>query len=110
MGKASKRVGVAEFHRLTRIVSLMKRNHILEAHGILEKLRELDIEENIPLDCSLKTVYRDIQTLKRDFDAPIAVSRTNGERGYYLKDKDWEFIDRRLSMKTRLWRRCLAQR
>ena len=92
MGKASKRVGVAEFHRLTRIVSLMKRNHILEAHGILEKLRELDIEENIPLDCSLKTVYRDIQTLKRDFDAPIAVSRTNGERGYYLKDKDWEFI------------------
>ena len=88
MGKASKRVGVAEFHRLTRIVSLMKRNHILEAHGILGKLRELDIEENIPLDCSLKTVYRDIQTLKRDFDAPIAVSRTNGERGYYLKDKD----------------------
>lgn len=91
MGKASKRVGVAQFHRLTRIVSLLKQNRMPTAQKIVADLKLLDVVDNIDLDCSVKTVLRDINTLKYDFEAPIKFSRS-GEGGYYLEDRDWEFI------------------
>jgi len=52
-------------------------------------MRNADLSENLNLACSSKTIARDIQLLKRDFDAPIAFDATRN--GYYLTHHGWEF-------------------
>ena len=77
--------------RMARIVSLLKKNRMPSAETLLEEYEKLEFEENqlIRAQYSLRTVYRDIDSLKNDFHCPIAYDRA--AKGYYLTDHSWEF-------------------
>ena len=77
--------------RMARIVSLLKKNRLPSAEALLKEYEKLEFEENqlIRAKYSLRTVYRDIDSLKNDFRCPIAYDRAN--KGYYLTDRGWEF-------------------
>ena len=62
-------------------------------------MRKLDIEENLNVACSAKTIYRDIQTLKNDFNAPIEFDPSRN--GYFLTEPDWKFPG--ISLEWRKW-------
>ena len=77
--------------RLARIASLLKKNSCPTAEKLLKEYEKLEFEEGrtIRAKYSLRTVYRDIDTLRNDFDCPVEYDRAN--KVYYLKDHDWEF-------------------
>ena len=77
--------------RMARIVALLKKNRMPSAETLLKEYEKLEYEENqlIRAKYSLRTVYRDIDSLKNDFHCPIAYDRA--AKGYYLTDHNWEF-------------------
>ena len=77
--------------RMARIVALLKKNRMPDASTLLKEYEKLEFEEKqlIRAKYSLRTVYRDIDSLKNDFLCPIAYDRT--AKGYYLTDHSWEF-------------------
>jgi len=77
--------------RMARIVALLKKNRMPSAEMLLREYEKLEFEENqlIRAKYSLRTVYRDIDSLKNDFHCPIAYDRA--AKGYYLTDHTWEF-------------------
>ena len=82
-------VGRKQLVRLIRLVAQLKENRYPNCSTFAAELRQLDLEENLNVACTAKTVARDIAVLKRDFDAPIAFDAS--QNGYYLKDHDWMF-------------------
>lgn len=74
--------------RMIRFVAELRRNAYPNATTFTRKLRELDLDENLNLGCSERTVMRDLETLRGDFHAPIAFSQENN--GYYLTNSCWE--------------------
>ncbi len=74
--------------RLIRFVAELRRNSYPNAASFTRKLRELDLDENLNLACSERTVMRDLETLRNDFHAPISFSPE--ENGYYLTNRYWE--------------------
>ena len=77
--------------RMARIVALLKKNRLPSAETLLDEYEKLEFEENqlIRAKYSLRTVYRDIDSLKNDFHCPIEYDRA--AKGYYLTDHTWEF-------------------
>jgi len=77
--------------RLARIASLLKKNSCPTAERLLKEYEKLEFEEGrtIRAKYSLRTVYRDIDALRNDFDCPVEYDRAN--KVYYLKDHNWEF-------------------
>ena len=77
--------------RMARIAALLKKNMMPSPERLLKEYEKLEFEENqlIRAKYSLRTVYRDVDSLKNDFHCPIAYDRVN--KGYYLTDHDWEF-------------------
>lgn len=77
--------------RMARIVSLLKKNRMPSAETLLKEYEKLEYEENqlIRAKYSIRTVYRDVDSLKNDFHCPIAYDRIS--KGYYLTDHNWEF-------------------
>lgn len=75
--------------RLVRLVAQLKENRYPNCARFAEEMRQADLEENLNVACTPKTIFRDIQTLKQDFDAPIAFDRARN--GYYLKHHGWNF-------------------
>lgn len=75
--------------RLIRLVALLKENRYPNCASFCAELRKADLEENLNLACSEKTVYRDIQILKNDFGAPIRFDAA--QNGYYLTHHRWIF-------------------
>ncbi len=75
--------------RLVRLVAQLKENRYPNCASFAEEMRRLDLDENLNLSCTPKTIARDISVLKKDFGAPIAfdVSRN----GYFLKHHEWTF-------------------
>ena len=82
-------VGRKQLVRLIRLVAQLKENRYPNCSSFAAELRQLDLEENLNVACTAKTVARDIAVLKRDFDAPIAFDAS--QNGYYLTDHDWTF-------------------
>lgn len=75
--------------RIIHLTGLLRTNCYPNCSTIAGLMRKLDIEENLNVACSAQTIYRDIQTLKNDFNAPIEFDpRRNG---YFLTDPDWKF-------------------
>ena len=52
-------------------------------------MRKADLYENLNVSCTPKTIFRDIQTLKNNFDAPIKFDKVRN--GYYLAHHGWNF-------------------
>ena len=75
--------------RLVRLVAQLKENRYPNCESFAVAMRQADLTENLNLACSAKTIYRDIQTLKSDFGAPIEFDPTRN--GYYLKHHGWSF-------------------
>ena len=79
----------AQIVRLARIASLLKRNSCPTAEKLLKEYRDIELVEGktIRAKYSLRTVYRDIDLLRSDFECPIAFDRAN--KTYYLEDPKW---------------------
>lgn len=75
--------------RLVRLVAQLKENRYPNCSSFSEEMRRADLDENVNIACTPKTIFRDIQTLKSDFDAPIAFDKARN--GYYLKHHGWNF-------------------
>ncbi len=82
-------VGRKQLVRLIRLVAQLKENRYPNCSTFATELKQLDLEENLNVACTAKTVARDIAVLKRDFDAPIAFDAS--QNGYFLTDHDWTF-------------------
>lgn len=70
--------------KIKKIVEYIRTMNFPNAKTIAERLRN---EEGISI--SEVTVYRDIQTLRRDYDAPIEVDMKRYGSGYYLTDRNF---------------------
>lgn len=75
--------------RLIRLAAQLKENRYPNCASFAEEMRKADLDENRNLACSPRTVYRDIQTLKEDFGAPIRFDASRN--GYYLTHHGWNF-------------------
>ena len=74
--------------RLMKFVAEMRKNNFPNAGSFARLLRRADEEESIPCTCSARTVMRDIETLKTEYNAPIEYDPVN--RGYFLLNPNWE--------------------
>ena len=74
--------------RLMKFVAEMRKNNYPNAGSFAKLLRKADEEESIPCTCSARTVMRDIETLKNEYNAPIEYDAVN--RGYFLLNPGWE--------------------
>lgn len=75
--------------RFIRLVDLLKSDKYPNCSSFAKQMRKVDIDENINISCTPKTVYRDILALKDDFGAPIEFDHSRN--GYYLTDPNWDF-------------------
>ena len=82
-------MGKKQLQRLIRLVARLKENRYPNCASMAAEMRKADLEENLNLACTGKTIFRDIQTLKSDFGAPIRFDKSRN--GYYLADHDWNF-------------------
>ena len=74
--------------RLMKFVAEMRKNNYPNASSFAKLLRQADLDENIPLSCSTRTIMRDIDELRTKYNAPIEYDATN--RGYFLLNPGWE--------------------
>lgn len=90
--------------RLIRFVAELRKNNYPNAASFTRKLREMDLDQNLNMSCSERTVMRDLDTLRKDFDAPISFSQENN--GYFLTNPYWElkvpFMDDEMVMSAML--------
>ena len=90
--------------RMIRFVAEMRKNNYPNASTFTRKLRAMELDENLNISCSERTIMRDLDTLRKDFDAPIAFSQENN--GYYLTNTCWElkvpFMDDEMVMSAML--------
>lgn len=78
-----------QLQRLIRLVSQLKENRYPNCSTFAAAMRKADLDENLNVSCTPKTIFRDIQTLKNDFDAPIKFDKVRN--GYYLAHHGWNF-------------------
>ena len=78
-----------QLQRLIRLVSQLKENRYPNCSSFAAAMRKADLDENLNISCTPKTIFRDIQTLKSDFDAPIKFDKVRN--GYYLAHHGWNF-------------------
>ena len=75
--------------RLIKFIAELKQNHYPNSISFAEKLKQTDLVENLNINCSARTIQRDIDVLKSEFDAPL---KFDAERnGYFLTSNYWEF-------------------
>ena len=82
-------IGKKQLQRLIRLVAQLKENRYPNCTTFAEEMRKADIEENLNLSCTTKTIFRDIQMLRDEFEAPISFDKSRN--GYYLTRRDWNF-------------------
>ncbi len=73
--------------RLMRLAAMLKENRYPNHPRLVAEMRRLDIAGAYHV--TQKTVQRDINFLKTDYNAPIAYDAAH--RGYYLLDPSWNF-------------------
>jgi predicted DNA-binding transcriptional regulator YafY len=78
-----------QLRRMIRFVAQMKENRYPNCARFIREMRDNDDIENENLVCTTRTILRDIQALKSDFNAPIRYDA--GRRGYYLTNPGWQF-------------------
>ncbi|MDD4817448.1 MAG: WYL domain-containing protein [Victivallaceae bacterium] len=80
-----------QLHRLARIAALLQKNAHPTPQSLLREYYNLEHIDGVTKrdKYSLRTVFRDIDTLKNDFKCPLAYDRS--VPGYYLKHHGWDF-------------------
>ncbi len=79
-----------QLHRLTRIAAMLKENRYPNSESLQKEFHRIAIENGINIECSQKTILRDMKVLEHEFDCPLAFDRRRN--GYYLKHHGWDFI------------------
>ncbi|MEA2013168.1 MAG: WYL domain-containing protein [Verrucomicrobiota bacterium] len=74
--------------RLIKFVAELKKKTYPNTNSFAKKLQRMDLDENINISCSPRTILRDIDYLKEYFNAPIEYDPA--EKGYFLYC-DWTF-------------------
>lgn len=77
-----------QLKRLIRFSAQLKENRYPNCSSFVRELRDADVSENISIACTGKTVYRDIELLKKEFGCPVKFDRQRN--GYYLAHHGWE--------------------
>ena len=78
-----------QLYRLVKFVGELKENRYPNCKSFSDELQNSDIDDNVNIRCSAKTIQRDIRLLKEYFDAPIEF---NAEiNGFYLSNHGWDF-------------------
>jgi predicted DNA-binding transcriptional regulator YafY len=75
--------------RMVKFVAEMRKESYPNCRTFAELLRQADLNENLNISCTEKTIHRDIQALKNEFNAPIEFDSV--QNGYFLTDPEWEF-------------------
>lgn len=75
--------------RMIKFIAELKQNRYPNSITFAEKLRQTDINENLNISCAARTVQRDIEVLKSEFNAPLKFDVEHN--GYALSNKYWEF-------------------
>lgn len=78
-----------QLKRLIRFVAMLKENRYPNCTSFAKGLRKEDLNDNVNISCTTKTIQRDIKTLKDEFDAPIEYD--SEMKGYYLLHHGWDF-------------------
>lgn len=78
-----------QLKRLIRFVAMLKENRYPNCSSFANELRKEDLNDNVNISCTTKTIQRDIKTLKDEFDAPIEYD--SEMKGYYLLHHGWDF-------------------
>ena len=78
-----------QLKRLIRFVAMLKENRYPNCSSFSKELRKDDLNNNVNISCTTKTIQRDIKTLREEFDAPIEYD--SEIRGYYLLHHGWDF-------------------
>ena len=80
--------------RMILLIASLKANKYPNCSSFCKMLRDVDIYENLNISCTPKTIYRDIKSLKEEFNAPIKFSTS--VNGYYLTNRSWKFLETEL--------------
>ena len=82
-------VNKKQLYRLVRLVAQLKENRYPKCVSFAAEMRECELYDGLNHACSEKTIRRDIQTLKNEFNAPIKFDV--GKNGFYLSHHGWTF-------------------
>ena len=80
--------------RMVKMVADLRKNSYPNANTWVKKFEALDRDENLNVACGRRTVMRDIDYLRKDFNAPIAyapIEFSSEYNGFYLTNPYWEF-------------------
>ena len=78
-----------QIFRMIKMIADLRNNSYPNTSTWEKKFKELDIRENINISCGKRTLLRDIDSLRNDFNAPIEYSSEHN--GYYLTNPYYEF-------------------
>ena len=77
-----------QIERFIKFTGLLKLGKYPNAKKFWKILQDADLYANEDVACSVKTIQRDIQTLKNKYGAPIQFD--HARNGYYLTHTGWE--------------------
>lgn len=75
--------------RMIKMIADLRKNSYPNANTWVKKFAALDKDENLNIACGKRTVMRDIEVLRKDFNAPIEYS--SEYNGFFLSNPYWEF-------------------
>ena len=78
-----------QLQRMVYFIKKVKENNYPNSYSFADYLRKLDLEENINIASTPRTIQRDIRILKEEFHAPLVYDHTRS--GYTLISPEWEF-------------------
>lgn len=82
-------VSKKQLKRMIRFVAKLKENRYPNCASFTKDLKNADLNDNVNISCTGKTVQRDIKTLREEFKAPIEYDYDM--KGYYLTHHGWDF-------------------
>ena len=88
-GKITMPTNKKQLLRMVKMVADLRKNSYPNVNTWVKMFEALDRDENLNVACGRRTVMRDIDYLRKDFNAPIAYSSEHN--GYYLTNPYWEF-------------------
>ena len=89
-GRSKAAIPRIQLHRLARIAALLQKNAYPSVDSLLKEYVALELHKGVgKSEYCAKTVLRDIQILKNEFNCPVAYDRT--AHGYYLTRHGWDF-------------------
>ncbi|MCQ2379602.1 MAG: WYL domain-containing protein [Victivallaceae bacterium] len=82
-------VNKKQIQRMIKLVAEMRQNNYPNSASFAKLLKRAELVDNLNIACSERTIKRDIEALKSEFQAPIVFSQENN--GYYLDNPFWVF-------------------